>query len=160
MSAEFYQEYIENNRAIIYKICRAYAEDDLEFQDYFQEVCLQLWKARNNFNNTSKLSTWVYRVTLNVCLSLIRGKKNAPEKVEVQERHVIGSEGDENIEELRLEILYQSIRKLKEIDRGIILLYLENKSYQEISDIMGISVSNVGVKVNRIKNQLKTAING
>ncbi|MDN5200332.1 sigma-70 family RNA polymerase sigma factor [Fulvivirgaceae bacterium BMA10] len=160
MSAEFYQEYIESNRAIIYKICRAYAEDDPEFQDYFQEVCLQLWKARKNFNHESKLSTWIYRVTLNVCLSLVRTKRNKPQKVEIREYHATRVPEDEDLEALRLDMLYKAIRKLKEVDRGIILLYLESKSYQDIADIMGISMSHVGVKVNRIKKQLKNMING
>ena len=160
MSSEFYQEYIESNRAIIYKICRAYAANDEEFQDYFQEVCLQLWKARDNFNHQSKLSTWIYRVTLNVCLTLVRNNSKNPSKVEIQDYHLTGDPEEGSEKKARLDLLYRSIRKLKEVDRGIILLYLEEKSYEEMADITGMSVSNIGVKVNRIKNQLKTIING
>ena len=159
MSTEFYEEYVEKNKAIIYRICKAYANNDEEFQDYFQEVCLQLWKSRNKFNHQSKLSTWIYRVTLNVCLTLVRNEKKKGENTPILDHHLVSNPNEQNEEKEQLEVLYSAIKNLREIDKGIILLYLEKKSYQEIADITGISVSNVGVKVNRIKNQLKEEIN-
>ncbi|MEO1052156.1 MAG: sigma-70 family RNA polymerase sigma factor [Bacteroidota bacterium] len=158
MSSEFYDEYINSNKAIIYKICKAYARDEEEFQDYFQEVCLQLWKSRDRFNHNSKLSTWIYRVALNVCLTLVRNEQAKGAKVEVTETHLKDHRQEDN-EQSRLEALYASIRKLKEVDRGLILLYLDGKSYKEIAEITGITVSNVGAKVNRIKTQLKKEAN-
>lgn len=160
MSTEFYQEYIENNKAIIYKICRAYAQDNEELQDYFQEVSLQLWKAKDSFNNKSKLSTWVYRVTLNVCLTLVRTKKSRPQKAELSDQHLENRHEPEDPELEQLELLYGAIRKLKEVDRALILLYLEKKSYEEMSEITGMNINHIGVKINRIKNQLKKLING
>lgn len=159
MSSEFYQEYVENNKAIIYKICKVYSRDEAEFDDYFQEVCLQLWKSREKFNNQSKLSTWIYRITLNVCLTLVRNEKKKGHNTDILEHHLVTNPESQNEKESQLEILYQAIKRLKEVDKGVILLYLEKKSYQEIADITGISMNNVGVKVNRIKNQIKKDIN-
>lgn len=161
MSAEFYQEYIENNRAIIARICRAYTDNDADFQDYFQEVCLQLWKSRENFRHQSQLSTWIYRVTLNVCLSLVRKKKRHLTSLEgVEDRLSEAPRPVEEAQQQQLQLLYRQIRKLKEVDRALILLYLEEKSYEEMAEILGISVSNVGVKINRIKAKIKKRIHG
>ncbi|MFA0962718.1 RNA polymerase sigma factor [Roseivirga sp. BDSF3-8] len=158
MSAEFYEEYIENNRAIIYKICRAYARSEADFQDLFQEVCLQLWKSRDRFDNSSKLSTWIYRVTLNTCLTMTRHERREPAKVAVRETDVVTGPAEPDEESLRLEALYAALKKLSEADRAVILLYLEEKSYKEIAEILGISLSNVGVKINRIKTKLTELI--
>ncbi|AZQ61271.1 sigma-70 family RNA polymerase sigma factor [Flammeovirga pectinis] len=158
MSIEFYEEYIESNKAIIYKICRAYTHSKLEFDDYFQEVCLQLWKSKEAYNHQSKLSTWVYRVTLNTCLSIIKSEKREVDTVEINESFDHHSDLEDTEAQERLNTLYMGIRQLKKADRAIIVLYLEDKSYQEIAEIIGISMSNVGVKINRIKQQLKDSI--
>lgn len=160
MSAEFYREYVENNRAIISRICRAYAETEDDFEDYFQEVCYQLWKARDTFDGSSQLSTWIYRVTLNVCLSLVRSKRNKPQRVELKAHHQVHNPEAQSEQDHRVEVLYRSIRQLKAADRALILLYLEEKNYQEIAEILGISVSNVGVKINRIKKRLIPIFHG
>lgn len=160
MSAEFYEEYIENNRAIIYKICRAYARSEADFHDLFQEVCLQLWKSRDRFDNSSKLSTWIYRVTLNTCLTMTRSERKGPETVEVRETDAVTCPPEQSEEARRLEVLYAALRKLPESERAIILLYLEEKSYKEIAEVLGISLSNVGVKLSRIKTKLTELING
>ncbi|PHN04833.1 RNA polymerase sigma factor [Flavilitoribacter nigricans] len=161
MSAEFYQEYIENNRAIIARICRAYTDNEVDFQDYFQEVCLQLWKSKDNFRQQAKLSTWIYRVSLNVCLSLVRKKRQDPKELgPAVENLSVPPRPVEDPQQRQLELLYRQIRQLKEVDRALILLYLEEKSYEEMSQILGISVSNVGVKINRIKEKLKKQLHG
>ncbi|NLR90228.1 MULTISPECIES: RNA polymerase sigma factor [Flammeovirga] len=154
MSIEFYEEYIESNKSIIYKICRAYTNSSAEFDDYFQEVCLQLWKSKDSYTQQSKLSTWVYRVTLNTCLSILKKENKKVKAVEINEKiDHITTDTSENQE--RLDSLYTAIKALKEADRAIILLYLEDHSYNDIAEIIGISASNVGVKINRIKKQLK-----
>ncbi|WP_044207504.1 RNA polymerase sigma factor [Flammeovirga sp. OC4] len=153
MSAEFYEEYIESNKSIIYKICRAYSHSQEEFEDYFQEVCLQLWRSKESYQQQSKLSTWVYRVSLNTCLSMIKKEQKKVSTVEINEK--IDQVHQFSEKEERLEELYRAIRMLKEVDRAIILLYLEEHSYQDIASIMGISSTNVGAKINRIKKQLK-----
>ncbi|MGB3466638.1 MAG: sigma-70 family RNA polymerase sigma factor, partial [Cyclobacteriaceae bacterium] len=134
------------------------ARDAEELKDFVQEVTIQLWRSHEKFENRAKVSTWVYRVTLNVCLSM--AKKNKRTVVAVPLINSNYSEDIDETEKEQIELLYNTIRRLKEGDRAIVLLYLEDKSYKEIAEILGITVSNVGVKVNRLKNQLKSMING
>lgn len=161
MSKDFYTQFILPYAGIIIKICRAYTDSEEDFQDYYQEICLQLWKSRENFKGDSKWSTWVYRVSLNVCLSLLRKDKKVSKKsVELPE--VEGSlQLDANpFTDESLQLLYQAIKKLPDLDRAIILLYLEENSYREIAEIMGLSANNIGVKITRIKKKLKTLLDG
>ena len=139
-------------------ICRAYSKDEESLKDLVQEVTLQLWRSHKSFKGNSQLSTWAYRVTLNVCLSHAKKIKRKPETVSLEWGASIREEDD--VEKEQIERLYQGIRLLKESDRAIVLLYLEDKSYKEMSEILGITVSNVGVKVNRLKDKLKQMING
>ena len=144
--------------SIIMHLCRAYARDQESLKDLVQEVTLQLWRSHTSFEGNSQLSTWVYRVTLNVCLSHSKRLKRKVETVPIEWKTEAVDESDPEIEQI--EKLYQGIRKLPESERAIILLYLEDKSYKEMSEILGITVSNVGVKVNRLKEKLKSIING
>ncbi len=157
-SDTFFKAFIQDNKATIYKICRVYANNAEELKDFVQEVTIQLWRSHQNFENRSKLSTWVYRVTLNVCLTLSKKKKRSIDTVSLLSTDYY--DDNDEVEKEQLAALYKGIRKLRESDRAIILLYLENKSYKEIAEILGITVTNVGAKVNRVKNQLKEIING
>jgi RNA polymerase sigma-70 factor (ECF subfamily) len=154
----FFREFVEENKGIIYKICRVYANDKDELQDFVQEVTIQLWKSCSNFQNKSKLSTWVYRVTLNVCLTLSKKNRRRVDTVGLLSTDYVDE--TDTTEQEQLATLYSAMRKLNDSDRAIILLYLEDKSYQEISDILGITVSNVGVKITRVKSKLNDIING
>ncbi len=156
MSELFFKSFVTENMGVITHICRAYAANEEELKDLIQEVTIQLWKSHQKFKGNSKISTWVYRVTLNVCLAINRKKKIDTEPMS----SVDYEEDTDHTEREQIEMLYRAIRQLKESERAIILLYLEKKSYQEISEILGITVSNVGVKVNRLKDKLKTMING
>ncbi len=159
MSADtFFNSYIEENKGIIYKICRVYANDKIELQDFVQEVTLQLWKSHTKFESRSKLSTWIYRVTLNVCLTLSRKNRRRIDTVELLSTDFV--DNDDNTEQEQIAALYKAVRRLNDSDRAIILLYLEDKSYQEIAEILGITPTNVGVKINRIKAKLKDIIDG
>ena len=158
MSEDFFKAYVEENMALIMHICRAYSKDEESLKDLVQEVTLQLWRSHKSFKGNSQLSTWVYRVTLNVCLSHAKKIKKKPETVSLDWGASIREEDD--VEKEQIERLYRGIRRLEESDRAIILLYLEDKSYKEMSEILGITVSNVGVKVNRLKVKLKQMING
>ncbi len=139
-------------------LCRAYSRDEESLKDLVQEVTLQLWRSHKSFKGNSQLSTWVYRVTLNVCLSHSKKLKRKPDTISLD--YGISKSEEIDPEKEQIEKLYHGIRQLKESDRAIILLYLEDKSYKEMSDILGITVSNVGVKVNRLKERLKQMING
>ena len=160
MSSDFYQASILPYAGIIIKICRAYTHNQADFEDYYQEVCLQIWRSRDKFQGKSNWSTWIYRLSLNVCLTLLKKDKKQPElaatnTLEIIQEHEPPAFSDEDLNQL-----YQAIRKLKEIDRAVILLYLEEKSYQEIAEIMGTNANNVGVRIKRIKERLKKMLYG
>lgn len=161
MSKDFYTQFILPYAGIIIKICRAYTDTEEDFQDYYQEICLQLWKSRESFKGDSKWSTWVYRVSLNVSLTLLRKEKKLKKSSrEIPEIKSIPEEDISPFNNDSLKLLYKAIKKLSDLDRAIILLYLEEKSYKEIAEIMGISANNIGVKITRIKKKLKKLLNG
>jgi RNA polymerase sigma-70 factor (ECF subfamily) len=145
---------------IIIKICRAYTDSQEDYEDYYQEVCLQIWKSRDNFKGDSKWSTWVYRISLNVCLTLLKKRKknrsvpseDFPTTVQEEEDHIFSDES--------LNLLYAAIKKLSDVDRAIILLYLEERPYKEIANIIGTSPNNIGVRITRIKSRLNTLLDG
>lgn len=156
MSQDFYQLSILPFAAIIIKICRAYTNSQEDFEDYYQEVCLQLWRTRDNFHQQCSWSTWVYRVSLNVCLTLLKKKKSHGKTYFTSEvlPDVLITE-NRAFDDEPLNQLYTAIRRLSEVDRAVILLYLEEKSYQEIAEILNTNANNVGVRVSRIKERLK-----
>lgn len=159
MSSDFYTFSILPYSGIIIKMCRAYTNNQEDFEDYYQEVCLQIWRSKDNFKKQSEWSTWIYRLSLNVCLTLLKKNKKGvqyfasdvlPDEV-IEDSHVFS---DESLNEL-----YSAIKQLTEIDRGVIMLYLEDKSYQEIADITGTNANNIGVRIKRIKERLKKILN-
>jgi len=161
MSHDFYTSQILPHAAIIIKICRAYSNSQEDFEDYYQEVCLQIWRSRNNFSGKSEWSTWIYRVSLNVCLTLLKkDKKNANTFVSDAIQKDVQDDNQAFFKEASLNELYNAIKQLNEINRAIILLYLEEKSYQEIASIMGMNANTIGVRINRIKEQLKKLVHG
>ena len=160
MSSDFYNISILPYAGIIIKLCRAYTNSQEDFEDYYQEVCLQIWRSKDNFREESQWSTWVYRISLNVCLTLLKknkkkGQQFASDVIPVELTEDSYAFSDENLNEL-----YRAIRQLSEIDRGVILLYLEEKSYKEIADIMGTNTNNIGVRIKRIKERLKKILDG
>jgi RNA polymerase sigma-70 factor (ECF subfamily) len=156
VSKDFYQTSILPFAAIIIKICRAYTNTQEDFEDYYQEVCLQVWRSRDNFREQCKWSTWVYRISLNVCLTLLkRRKRNGRTYFSSDVLPDLMTIDNRAFEDESLNQLYIAIKHLSEVDRALILLYLDEKSYQEIADILGTSANNVGVRVSRIKERLK-----
>lgn len=154
----FIEEYFRQNEAVIAKICRAYSNDSEEFKDLMQEVLLQLWKSKDSFEHQSKLSTWVYRVALNVCLSYLRKRKI--KTVALQQSDFNTWDGNDHDRKEEIDVLYLALKALSNEERAIMLLYLEEKKYEEISQILGISGTHVGVKINRTKKKLKKIIEG
>lgn len=159
MSSDFYNTSILPYAPIIIKICRAYTDSQEDYEDYYQEVCLQIWKSRNNFKGNSKWSTWIYRISLNVCLTLLK-KKEKSQVLPSEDKIVENKEEAPNFSDKDLRLLYEAIKKLSEVDRAIILLYLEEKSYKEISEVIGTSPNNIGVRITRIKKRLKKLLDG
>lgn len=156
MSQDFYQTSILPYTAILVKICRAYTNSQEDFEDYYQEVCLQIWRSKDNFREQCKWSTWVYRISLNVCLTLLKKKKSNGRTYFTSDvlPDVITTENNAFKDEA-LNQLYAAIRQLSEVDRALILLYLEEKPNGEIAEILGTNANNIGVRVNRIKERLK-----
>lgn len=136
-------------------MCRAYTNSQEDFEDYYQEVCLQIWRSKDNFQDKSEWSTWVYRISLNVCLTLLKKKKNNHQHFASDYLPIEATEDSKAFADESLNELYNAIRQLSEIDRGIIMLYLEEKPYQEIAEIIGTNANNIGVRVKRIKERLK-----
>lgn len=160
MSNDFFKSSILPHQGIIVKICRAYTDTEEDFEDYYQEVCLQIWRSKEKFRGDSKWSTWIYRLTLNCCLTLVKKKKNNrqnnPSNFEQKE---IGEENNV-FENESLNMLYDAIKQLSEIDRAIILLYLEEKPYDIIAEIIGTSSNNIAVRIKRVKEKLKKLLDG
>ena len=161
MSSDFYTSSILPYSGIIIKICRAYTDSQEDFEDYYQEVCLQIWRSKDKFRGDAKWSTWIYRLSLNICLTLIRKKKKTRQYYSTDTIKT-NDEAEDNaaFSDEDLSFLYEAIKQLSEIDRAIILLYLEEKPNKEIAEIIGTTPNNIGVRVNRIKERLKKLLDG
>ncbi|MEM9897527.1 MAG: RNA polymerase sigma factor [Bacteroidota bacterium] len=150
---QIFEEWIKDHKALLFKVIRSYALEEEDRNDLFQEICLQLFRSIPNFRKKSSTSTWIYRICLNTAIKWsLKEKSQQQRQAEVKEiSHLltIKEEPDE-----RLSWLYDTIRSFHEIDKSMILLFLDGYSYREISNLTGISESNVGVKIHRIKKQL------
>ena len=151
-----FSELIERHQAIIHKITMVYANGRVDREDLFQEICLQLWLSYPNFREEAKFSTWMYRVALNTAISNIRKSKNSFSFKPLRETDRIPD--NSNNEKENVQLLYRAISKLNRIDKAIILLWLEEKNYEEIAVIMGTSKTNVSVKLVRIKRKLEELV--
>ena len=148
---------IERNKGIIYKISRAYCHDRDERKDLVQEIMIQVWKSFDRYDGRASYTTWIYRIALNVSISYYRKEKRrklSHDPVSGGYMDIIDNipldETDRNIE-----LLYLFIDELKELDKALMLLYLDEKSYKEMAEITGISESNAATKINRIKEKLR-----
>jgi RNA polymerase sigma-70 factor (ECF subfamily) len=154
--SNFEKEFIElirQNERLIYKVCSIYVSEEFPMADLYQEVVYNLWKSYPKFHNGCSISTWMYRIALNTCITGIRKELRRPQHVpilELKENLIEPESMEENIREM-----YRLIYRLKTLERAIILLYLEEKSYAEIAEITGLTLNNVAVKLKRIKERLK-----
>ena len=145
---------IREYERVIYKVCYLYATPNAPLNDLYQDVILNLWKAIPKFRKECKISTWIYRIALNTCISFYRKEKNVPESVSLTGEIDRTVETHDPLNEM-LRQLYRMINQLGQLDKSIILLYLEDKSYEEIAEITGLTVTNVATKLSRIKDKLK-----
>lgn len=152
MEKEFI-ELVNASQGILHKICTIYFYGNPYKEDYYQEIIIRLWRAYPNFKNQSSFSTWLYKVALNTAIDILRKQSIRPIHVELSKNEYILPE-DSHCESENRDKLYWAIHQLTEVEKAIILLYLESYEYKEISIITGISESNVGVKINRIKSKL------
>ena len=148
---------IKDNQKLIYKICYSYCSNQETRKDLQQEILLQLWSSFSKFDGRVKISTWIYRIALNTAISFYRKDCKHCNKLESLDELIISisnfeieTENDENIL-----MLYHFIEQLNELDKALILLYLDDNKYIDIADILGISETNVATKISRIKKRLK-----
>jgi len=148
---------LENHKGIIFKIVNSYCKDVTDKQDLIQEIIIQLWISFEKYNNQFKLSTWIYRIALNTSISFYRKNKVRKEKTVLASAILETTlKSDEPFQENPDLIKLQGfIQELKELDKALILLYLDGLSQKEISKIIGITPTNVGSKIERIKKMLK-----
>ena len=148
---------IKEYRKTIYTVCYFYSKDSEEVNDLYQEILINLWKGFEKFRGESSLKTWIWRVSLNTCDNQERKKKSSVQTIPLSID--IDLYNDDDVQSKQIQILYDRINRLDVFDRAIILLWLENMNYQDIADVVGISLSNVTTRLFRIKEQLKSMSN-
>ncbi len=159
MEKEFLQ-IITENQGIIHKVCSVYCDLEEDRRDLFQEILAQLWKSYPSFRNESKFSTWMYRVALNTAITSFKKDKRQPDKSGISYENLqLAEEIYDTREEEQIKILNKAVSQLSGIEKSIILLFLEDKKYEEIAEITGITQNYVRVKMNRIKKKLKLLMN-
>lgn len=148
-----FSKMVREQKSTIYTVCYMFSNDEDEVSDLFQETLINLWKGYESFRHESKLSTWIYRVAMNTCISADRKKRRQGTKVPLSMD--IDLYNDEDHETKQVRQLHERIQRLDLIDRALVMMWLEGMNYDEIADVIGISVKNVGVKLVRIKEKLK-----
>jgi RNA polymerase sigma factor (sigma-70 family) len=154
---QYYQDIIEQHKGILHKVARTYCPNEEDRQDLMQEMMIQVWQSLHRYNMQFKISTWLYRISLNVAISFYRKNVTRASRYTLMNEQTALIPAEEiTTSERQLNLLEQFISELKEIDKALILLYLEDQSHAEIAEILGMSISNVGTKIGRIKDNLKT----
>lgn len=153
------QEFVERihqHRPVLHKLCNLYCDSTQDREDLFQEILVQLWKSYPKFRGESKFSTWMYRIALNTAISDLRRHKKRIPRVDPETQTLSIHDpqpGPEQEDQLRQ--LYAAINQLTEIERALVMLYLEDKTYQEMEEILGMSENSLRVRMNRIKEKLR-----
>lgn len=156
MTQPEFVQLINEHTGLIQKVCRLYAATAQDRQDLFQEIVIQLWRAIPKFRQESKLTTWMYRVALNTAISSYRKQQRSIDTTDID--FVMADIADDNKaaeKEEKLKLLYGAIARLPEIEKAIVLLYLDDKSYEEMEEILGINQNNLRVRMNRVKEKLR-----
>lgn len=149
---------IKENEGFIYTIAAVYTNNTDDKNDLVQGIIYQLWKSFDSFNQQSSLNTWMYRVALNVAILQLKVSKKSIPTIPINKQITNYQEKDNSENEERWKIFSEQIETLNLLDKGIVLLYLDNKSYEEIAAIVGITKTNVATKLSRIKEKLKNKI--
>lgn len=156
LSEQEFAEMVKAYKSTIYAVCYMFSQDEDEVADLFQEVLIRVWRGIPSFNAQSEVKTWIYRIALNTCISIDTKKKRKPETRLTMDINLFA---DDDKETEQICILHKRISRLLPLDRAIVLLWLENISYDEIGAIIGISAKNVSVRLARIREQLKSMSN-
>ena len=151
-----FEQMVNQNKGTIYTVCYMFSKDSDEVADLFQETLINLWKGMPEKDEISNIKGWIYRVSLNTCISLNRKKKSRPTVPLTMDIDLFESKGEK---EQQVEMLHKRITRLQPFDRAIVLLWLEDISYEEIGLILGITAKNVSVRLTRIREKLKQMSN-
>lgn len=155
MNSTDFIKLIQDNRGILYKISASYCRNAGDREDLMQEMIYQLWRSADQFDNTKKYSTWMYRIALNVAISFYRKANRSGVMVALDAETQFSEDGGNPLLEERIEVLQRFIRRLGELDKALMILYLEERPHREMAEILGISETNVATKLSRIKARLK-----
>jgi len=160
-SKEEFLQLIQENKGIIFRICNSYCRNKNDREDLAQEIIYQLWKSGQSFDNEHRFSTWMYRVALNVAISFYRKEKSSNAFMPLTDNLAELSDKNETNEgmEEKINLLQQFINELKELDKALMILHLDARSYSEIAEVLGITETNVATKLSRIKDKLKEKFN-
>ena len=153
MEEKEFAQIVREHKRQIYTVCYMFSKDEDEVADLFQDILMNLWKGFERFRGESSIRTWLYRVSLNTCISADRKKRRNGESVPLDMNIDLFDDSAEEMKQIRM--LQDRISRLRPFDRAIVLLWLENLSYDEIGAIVGISSKNVSVRLFRIKEQLR-----
>ncbi len=157
LSEKDFIELLNKHQNIIHKICSVYMDNASDKEDLFQEITLQAWRSIKNFRGDAQFSTWLYRVALNTAITFFRKEKKQVATTYTED--FPESREEFNPVEEQVQAMYKAIASLSKIDKALVMLYLEDYSYKEIAELLGMTVTNVGVKMNRIKTRLKEETN-
>lgn len=146
---------VNRHQGLIHRMCRVYATTVSDRQDLFQDILYHLWKSYPAFKHEAAFTTWMYRIALNTAITSLRKFKRKPRHVGIDETIENALQAADESSGDDIELLHQVIKKLNPIERALIMLYLENLSHKEMSEVLGLSVSNIGVKLSRIKSKLQ-----
>ncbi len=149
---------VKKNNGLIFKVATLYTNTLQDREDLVQEIIFQVWKSFDTFNEQSKISTWMYRVAMNTAIYSFKSSKRQVNTIPIDLEAEQFAEVMEKSEEERIKMLYEQIHTLSVLEKGIILLYLEGKNHQEIASIIGITTSNVGTRISRIREKLKEKV--
>lgn len=162
MKTELQQDFIKQlneNQRIVHKICKIYTDTPHDHEDLFQEIVIQLWKAYPNFRGEAKFSTWMYRIGLNTALALYKKQsKTISTDRDTSLEHIKITNEEHEEQNTQIQAMYEAIHLLSDIEKALIMMFLDDKPYKEIAEILGITEGNARVKMNRAKEKLRTLI--
>ena len=154
-----FAQIIKDNEGVIFKITTIYTNNDQDQKDLYQDIVYQLWKSFDTFRNEARISTWMYRVALNTAIRQLQKQKRRPNGIPIDQVVMQQTEHYDKDFEEKLKLLYRNISRLNVLEKGLMFLLLEGKKYEEIANITGLTPSNVGTRISRIKTKLKARIN-
>jgi len=152
---ERFQALLDEHKRILYKVCHSYCGNRDDREDLAQEIIVQLWRSFGQFDERYRFSTWMYRISLNVAISFYRRERTRTRHVISDDEKVLDAVDESRSQPEDIRLLYEFIEKLDEVNKALVLLYLDGNSYAEIASVLGITETNVATKINRLKNSLK-----